>query len=107
MRNHLSHKGDPNISEQETADYFSMIKDIAERLEKLLNKTNKEFVSKVLNLQTCCFDEATATKYRDELRKQAQKDMEIEKRVTQLEGMYIIRQKNFQTRCCDWLILYY
>ena len=67
-RNAIVHKGSPNVENEEFLQYFKSFKDIARRLEKKLNKRNKEFLSEIEFLEDCCMDEETEQKYLEELR---------------------------------------
>lgn len=67
-RNKIVHSVNSNVGNEEFVKYFKSFKDIARRLEKKLNKRNKEFVSELEVLETCCMDEETKQKYLEELR---------------------------------------
>lgn len=67
-RNTIIHKGNPKVENEEFLKYFKSFKNIARRLEKKLNKRNKEFSSELEFLETCCMDEETEQKYLEELR---------------------------------------
>lgn len=67
-RNAIIHKGNPYVGNEEFFKYFKSFKNIARRLEKKLKKRNKEFLSELEFLETCCMDEETERKYFEELR---------------------------------------
>lgn len=69
IRNEIVHRGNTNVHDHELANYFSFFKDIARRLEVALMLTNREFVSKIENAETCCIDEDTERHYIKRLRK--------------------------------------
>jgi hypothetical protein len=58
-RNEISHRGNTNVSDQELTEYFTQFKEIAQRLELVLNKKKNELVSEFQNLETCCMDGAS------------------------------------------------
>lgn len=53
IRNMFVHRENTTISDNELVIYFSTFKDIASRFEMYLNKTNREFVSKIENIEKC------------------------------------------------------
>ena len=55
-RNEISHRGNTNVSDRELTEYFTQFKDIAQRLELVLNKEKNELVSEFQNLEICCMD---------------------------------------------------
>ncbi|CAG2225759.1 ANK [Mytilus edulis] len=77
IRNEIVHRGNTNVQDPELANYFSFFKDIARRLEVALMLSNREFVSKMENAETCCIDEDTERHYIKRLR-------ELEKYETEL-----------------------
>ncbi|XP_063417053.1 uncharacterized protein LOC134699382 [Mytilus trossulus] len=77
LRNEIVHRGNTNVHDHELANYFSSFKDIARRLEVTLMLSNREFVSKIENVETCCIDEDTEQHYIKRLR-------ELEKYETEL-----------------------
>ena len=50
------HKGNTHFLDQELTEYFTQFKEIAQRLQLVLNKKKNEFVSEFQNLETCCMD---------------------------------------------------
>ncbi|CAG2242913.1 unnamed protein product [Mytilus edulis] len=68
IRNEIVHRGNTKVKDPELANYFSFFKDIARRLEVALMLTNREFVSKMENAETCCIDEDTERHYIKRLR---------------------------------------
>ena len=58
-RNEILHRGNTNVSDQELTEYFTQFKEIAQRLELVLNKKKNELVSEFQNLETCCMDGAS------------------------------------------------
>ncbi|CAG2198588.1 ANK [Mytilus edulis] len=77
IRNEIVHRGNTKVKDPELANYFSFFKDIARRLEVALMLSNREFVSKLENAETCCIDEDTERHYIKRLR-------ELEKYETEL-----------------------
>ncbi|XP_063447976.1 uncharacterized protein LOC134727525 [Mytilus trossulus] len=63
IRNEIVHRGNTNVLGHELADYFSSFKDIAKRLEVTLMLSNRKFVSKMENVETCCIDKDTEQHY--------------------------------------------
>jgi hypothetical protein len=55
-RNDIFHRGNTNVSDRKLTEYFTQFKDIAQRLELVLNKETNELVFEFQNLETCCMD---------------------------------------------------
>ncbi|XP_052072503.1 uncharacterized protein LOC127710594 [Mytilus californianus] len=62
-RNDIVHNVNTNISDLELENRFSFFIDIASRLEVYLNKRNREYVSRIENVKTCCIDPETEQMY--------------------------------------------
>ncbi|CAC5397215.1 unnamed protein product [Mytilus coruscus] len=73
-RNHILHRGNTTVSEQELNEFFNEFKSIAQRLEVILGKQTNEFVSQFENLRTGCMDEDTEKMYLDNLRELMEKE---------------------------------
>lgn len=56
MRNDIVHSEKKYVTDAELADQFSILKNIANRLEISLKISNREFVSKIENAETCCIN---------------------------------------------------
>ncbi|VDI46998.1 Hypothetical predicted protein [Mytilus galloprovincialis] len=63
IRNDIVHSGNTNITDLELENRFSLFIEIARRLELYLNKRNREYVSRIENVKTCCIDPDTEELY--------------------------------------------
>ncbi|CAC5383601.1 unnamed protein product [Mytilus coruscus] len=61
--NDIVHSGNTNISDLELENRFSLFIDISSRHELYLNKRNREYVSRIENVKTCCIDPDTGQIY--------------------------------------------
>lgn len=88
-RNDIIHRGNTVVTDQELDDYFDLFKGIADRLEKILNKTTGEFVAKFDNLKICWMDENKEKMFLANIRDLAKKRKETEEiyleKIKQLE----------------------
>ncbi|XP_063420340.1 uncharacterized protein LOC134705551 [Mytilus trossulus] len=57
LRNEILHKGETKVTDKDLAEYFSIFKGLAKRLENYLGKPYGHFLSKFENLETCCMDQ--------------------------------------------------
>ncbi|CAC5363450.1 ANK [Mytilus coruscus] len=76
IRNAIVHRGNTKVTDHELTMYFSVFKDIASRFESYLMKTNREFVSKIEDAETCCIDKDTEQTYLKQLNKLAEKEIQ-------------------------------
>ncbi|XP_052069151.1 interferon-induced helicase C domain-containing protein 1-like [Mytilus californianus] len=90
-RNHILHRGNTTVTDTEIDDIFTDFKLIAERLEVLLGKQNREFSSQFENLRTCCMDENTERMYLDQLRELMEKEKDT------LESIQALEEKGTHT----------
>lgn len=74
MRNEIVHSGNTNVTDAELTHYFSVFKDIANRLETSLGMSKREFVSKIEIAETCCIDKDSEQRYLIRLRELAEKE---------------------------------
>ncbi|XP_076073079.1 uncharacterized protein LOC143044801 [Mytilus galloprovincialis] len=84
-RNEVIHRGNTRVTALELKQYFYIFKTIAERLEKVCNKSHNEFVSTVEHLQACCMDEKTEQLYLKDIQDLRQREKEKEDKILQLE----------------------
>lgn len=90
-RNDILHRGNANIADQDMANDFKLLKEIARRLEVLFNKPNfpqYNFVDEFEDLETCCMDDETAAEYVRNLEILEKKNEDVLERLSSLEGKY-------------------
>ncbi|CAG2225763.1 unnamed protein product [Mytilus edulis] len=85
IRNELVHRGNTNVQDPELANYFSVFKDLASRLEISLMLSNREFVSKMENAETCCIDNDAQQLYIRRLKELAENETQLVKSVTKVQ----------------------
>ncbi|VDH92688.1 Hypothetical predicted protein [Mytilus galloprovincialis] len=81
VRNEIVHRGNTNVQDSELTNYFSIFKDLASRLEVTLMLSNREFVSKIENVETCCIDHDAQQLYIRRLKKLAENETQLAKSV--------------------------
>ncbi|VDI38292.1 Hypothetical predicted protein [Mytilus galloprovincialis] len=85
IRNEVVHRGNTNVQDPELAKYFSVFKDLASRLEISLVLSNREFVSKIENVETCCIDNDTQQLYIRRLKELAENETQLVQSVAKVQ----------------------
>ncbi|CAC5371899.1 unnamed protein product [Mytilus coruscus] len=82
-RNDIVHNVNTNISDVELNNRFSLFIDITSRLEVYLNKlNNREYVSKIENVETCCIDPETEQLYLRQLEDLVEKETTMKSNIS-------------------------
>ena len=90
-RNHIIHRGNTVVTDQELDEYFNLFKGMAGRLENILNKTPGEFVTEFEYLKTCCMDETTENIYLENIR-------DLAENAKEMEELYLEKIKELEER---------
>ncbi|CAG2198941.1 unnamed protein product [Mytilus edulis] len=85
VRNEIVHRGNTNVQDPELANYFSVFKDLASRLEISLVLSNREFVSKIENVETCCIDNDAQQLYIRRLKELAENETQLVQSVAKVQ----------------------
>ncbi|CAC5424501.1 unnamed protein product [Mytilus coruscus] len=85
IRNEIVHRGNTNVQDTELANYFSIFKDLASRLEVTLMLLNREFVSRIENVETCCIDNDAQQLYIRRLKALAENETQLAKSVAKVQ----------------------
>ena len=85
IRNEFVHRGNTNVQDPELSNYFSVFKDLASRLEISLMLSNREFVSKMENAETCCIDNAAQQLYIRRLKELSENETQLVKSVGKVQ----------------------